>query len=264
MLSFWTCLVLISLIKPVVNVPLQEGLPLETQFAVCKVVTKEIEATAKATITRQLKGVCSSSEVNRKFAYLQQELRNIKHALDLIYGENIRYKSLELDATTVREASTTQLPIEPHLEDDAVEMNSQLQSPQEEIANFNDTIVETDQGDLYFYYWKLQGISKILRKTDLYISSPPFSLLGHTIFLQFYPNYVGEQIGLLMKPQSSSFLKKHKFYVLGQINQHSQIASRLLYGMKNDEKMFKVEAQMLDSFIWRDSLLIKIEIQVNS
>lgn len=176
---------------------------------------------------------------------------------------------------------STQVPIEQHVED-AVDLESQFQSPQEEIAHFNDTIVETDQGDLYFYYWRLQGISKILRKNDLYISSPPFSLLGtlirlkatvyrynfailgHKILLQFYPNFVGEQIGLLMKPQSSSFLKKHKFYILGQTDQQSEIASRVLYGLKNDDKMFKIEAQMLDSFIWRDSLLIKLEIHVDS
>lgn len=34
----------------------------ETQHAVCKIVTKELQATANVTLTRELKGVCTSSE----------------------------------------------------------------------------------------------------------------------------------------------------------------------------------------------------------
>lgn len=32
----------------------------ETQHAVCKIVTKELQATANVTLTRELKGVCMS------------------------------------------------------------------------------------------------------------------------------------------------------------------------------------------------------------
>lgn len=35
----------------------------EVEHAVCKIVTKEIEATANATVTRQLKGVCTTSKL---------------------------------------------------------------------------------------------------------------------------------------------------------------------------------------------------------
>lgn len=35
----------------------------ETQHAVCKIVTKELQATANVTLTRELKGVCTSSEL---------------------------------------------------------------------------------------------------------------------------------------------------------------------------------------------------------
>lgn len=36
----------------------------DTQHAVCKIMTKEFEATANASITRQLKGVCNTSKLS--------------------------------------------------------------------------------------------------------------------------------------------------------------------------------------------------------
>lgn len=44
----------------------------EIQNAICSIATKEIEATANATITRQLKGVCTSSKETSKFIVFQR------------------------------------------------------------------------------------------------------------------------------------------------------------------------------------------------
>lgn len=39
---------------------LEQKKPEEVQHAICQIFTKDFEATANATITRQLKGVCTS------------------------------------------------------------------------------------------------------------------------------------------------------------------------------------------------------------
>lgn len=41
----------------------------ETQHAVCKIVTEELQATANVSLTRELKGVCTSGE-QKKLTYL--------------------------------------------------------------------------------------------------------------------------------------------------------------------------------------------------
>lgn len=74
-----------------------------------------------------------------------------------------------------------------------------------------------------------------------------------------------EYIGILLKPDSNSFLKKHKIIFLGQKSSQNQISSRILYGIKNEDKIFKIESAMIDNdFISSDSLLIKIKIYLNS
>lgn len=45
---------------------LEQKKPEEVQHAVCQIFTKDFEATANATITRQLKGVCTSGNNNEK------------------------------------------------------------------------------------------------------------------------------------------------------------------------------------------------------
>ncbi|XP_050296223.1 uncharacterized protein LOC126736063 [Anthonomus grandis grandis] len=212
--------------------------PQEVQHAVCQISTKDIDATAKATITRQLRGVCSTNDMAQKFDLLHQELLLIKEALG-VNGKALKLKSLGV-------AVATEYPD---------------YSDSEEVSVYNDTIVQSSEGELYFYYWKINGISKVLMKRNLYISSETFSVLGHMLHLQFYPNYQEEFIGILLKPESNSFLKKHKISFLGQKNTKNEISSKKLYGLKNEDKIFKIAPQMLTpDFISNDSLLIRVKI----
>lgn len=265
---------------------MSEDLPQETQHAVCKVFTKEIEASARATITRQLKGVCSAKEITSQFEQLQatifREIQDIKQALGLPYKI-----SSSTSTSTQSPRSSTDLPS--YIYEDYIDAERDLKAIKNEnfkslerfkpnkdysnddstvnneILSYNDTIVESSEGDLYFYYWRIVDVDKVLKKRNIYVSSASFSVLGHSLHLQLYPNYLDEHIGILLNPDSHSFLKKHKIMFLGRSNTQNIISSKTLYGIKNEDKIFKIESQMLDSnFISDNSLLVKLKIYLNS
>lgn len=54
----------------------------------------------------------------------------------------------------------------------------------EEILMYNDTIIDSSEGNTYFYYWKIQNIHELLVKSNMYRSSPDFYVLGLLIFLR--------------------------------------------------------------------------------
>lgn len=60
-------------------------------------------------------------------------------------------------------------------------------SEQNEIALFNDTIVDSSEGSLYFYYWKILDIIHVLSRKNSYMSSPTFELMGIKITLIITP-----------------------------------------------------------------------------
>lgn len=49
---------------------------------------------------------------------------------------------------------------------------------EEEIIQFNNTVVESNIGNIYFYYWKIQNVKEVLKKSGMYISSSEFFVLG--------------------------------------------------------------------------------------
>ncbi|XP_065170265.1 uncharacterized protein, partial [Atheta coriaria] len=53
----------------------------ETQHTFCKIATEELQATANATITRELKGVCTSKELKRAMAVITRDIQTLKDAL---------------------------------------------------------------------------------------------------------------------------------------------------------------------------------------
>lgn len=47
-----------------------------------------------------------------------------------------------------------------------------------EILERNDTVRRTDRGNVYTYYWKIENLQNVLYKSDMYITSPSFTVLG--------------------------------------------------------------------------------------
>ncbi|XP_076260091.1 uncharacterized protein LOC143196313 [Rhynchophorus ferrugineus] len=173
--------------------------PEETQHATCNIVTKDVEASAKATVTKQLKGICSSSDLKKYFSDLEfnivRELQDIKLALGIKVSQY--YKTLTTYQVPAKNSITDHNPgrtsksltyfydyydeIDQIKQDTDEQLNSYKLS--EDIAIYNDTVVETSEGDLYYYYWKIVDANKLLNKKDIYITSPPFTVLG--IFLLY-------------------------------------------------------------------------------
>ncbi|XP_066145113.1 uncharacterized protein [Euwallacea fornicatus] len=240
--------------------------PQEIQHAACKIFTKEIEASAKTTVTRQLKGVCSSYDLNDKFKLLHKEIQLIK---EIILGRNFNKTPSEelisFDHTSPGNNKTTLYDDDYDYIDSKVQSKWKIDQTIKEIATFNDTVVESSEGALYFYYWRITDVAKLLTKRDSYISSSKFVVLGHTLKIQLYPNYLSECVGILLQPDSNSFLKKHKLYILGQKYEGSIISSSILYGIKKEEKIFKILPAMLDdNFLFNNSLILKVKIYLNS
>lgn len=56
--------------------------------------------------------------------------------------------------------------------------NSEVITLFEEIEKFNDTVSKTSTGDIYTYYWKIEQLTSILAKWNMYIVSPYMLVLG--------------------------------------------------------------------------------------
>ncbi|XP_066245211.1 uncharacterized protein [Euwallacea similis] len=244
--------------------------PQEIQHAACRIFTKEIEASAKSTVTRQLKGVCSSYDLNVKFELLYKEIQLIKEIiLSGNFNRTPSEQSISFDRTLSANNKTTSYDEDYDYVDSKVQSEGKIdqteQTVKEEIATFNDTVVESSEGALYFYYWRITNVAKLLTKRGSYTSSSKFVVLGHTLKLHLYPNYLNECVGILLQPDSNSFLKKHKLCILGQKHEGSVISSGVLYGIKKEEKVFKILPEMLDdNFLFNNSLILKVKIYLNS
>lgn len=134
---------------------------------------------------------------------IQQEFQQIKQAMGL-QEQHSQYKSLDVAVTTSTKAPITITPTtdlsfyeysdyfesennlkysrknsdRKFVQNTRKEQQSNNSKLNEEIATFNDTVVESSEGDLYFYYWRILEISNVLKRKDIYISSSPFSVLG--------------------------------------------------------------------------------------
>lgn len=146
----------------------------ETQHAVCKIVTNELQATANVTLTRELKGVCTSSEINRKFEELQNVLlkelqlirRELKENEIAVSDEDYQYQNspeIRIEKRTVYTANTF--------------------NRKAEISKYNVTINSSLKGTYFYYYWQIENINEILSDTrGISIRSPTFTLLGNYHF----------------------------------------------------------------------------------
>lgn len=191
-------------------------------------------------------------ELQSKLDKVQEELNEIKQLLHTVLGKT--YHTDKLTNTTLNFKT-----VEPDYPDE-----DNWDSEQNEIALFNDTIVDSSEGSLYFYYWKILDITHVLSRKNSYMSSPTFELMGHTLRLNFYPYYANDCVAIMLKPDSNSFLKKHKIILLGQKNPQSSISSNLLYRLMNKEAAFKIQPEMLDdNFIFNNSLIVKVKIYLN-
>lgn len=102
---------------------------------------------------------------------MQEELNEIKQLLYTVLGKT--YQTNDNLANTTLNFKTEKPSTESDYPDD-----DHWDGEQNEIALFNDTIVDSSEGSLYFYYWKILDIIQVLSKKNSYVSSPTFALMG--------------------------------------------------------------------------------------
>ncbi|KAL1510004.1 hypothetical protein ABEB36_004663 [Hypothenemus hampei] len=236
----------------------------ETQHAICKVFTNDIEATAKATTTRELKGVCTDYSLISKFNILYEEIQAIKKLIEQsILSSNAADSPAGNDYETFSVSTTMNSDYEHNYNTDPPISKYRVE---DEIDSLNNSIIASSDGKLFFYFWNINHFKDMLQRKDSYITSPDFSVFGHSMHLRFYPNYLNHHIGFMLKPTSKSFIKKHKISILGRNNViQMEISSSLLHNLNNEDKVFIIKTTMIDAnFISHDSLLVKIQIYLNS
>ncbi|XP_050506184.1 uncharacterized protein LOC126884295 [Diabrotica virgifera virgifera] len=238
----------------------------EIQHAICKIASKDLEATANATIFRELKGVCTSVQLETHLNYLEatllQQFNIIKNIL-LDNGFRVPETEYESQPSKVPKHMPKNDVITEHME---MRQITNLANRQQEIDTYNDTVVDSNKGGIYFYYWNVENIDNILSKDGMYISSPEFFVLGHSLHLQLYPKYLDdESFAILLRPSSKSFMKKHKIYVVNQSDKKLDIDSGLMFGFK-EESFFRVSEESITHFGYINLrvLTVKVEIFVNS
>lgn len=131
-------------------------------------MTNELQATANVTLTRELKGVCTTSEINRKFEELQnvllKELQLIRRELNedevAVSDEDYQYQNSRIEKRTVYTTNTF--------------------NRKAEISKYNVTINSSLKGTFFYYYWQIDNINEILSDTrGISVRSPSFTLLGN-------------------------------------------------------------------------------------
>lgn len=141
---------------------------------------------------------CLLDELNLKIDKLQnkilQEIDGIKYILEInglkvpdvpVQNENPISHYREFN-DSVRNVKSTELTAPIPL----LKSGENVSPRTEEILMYNDTIIDSSEGNKYFYYWKIQNVHELLVKSNMYRSSPDFHILGLLIFLcdqQFLP-----------------------------------------------------------------------------
>nr|CAI5843945.1 unnamed protein product [Callosobruchus analis] len=225
----------------------------EVQNAICSISTKEFEASANATISRQLKGVCTSAAVKSMLTDLEKRMMEGFSELKQILQEN-GFKVSNSRAPADNEATARDLK-QMHTNPEILENSISLD---DEIYLKNDTL--DPSSNVYFYFWKIDNIRSLLQKSDMYRSSPEFSIMGHILYIQLFPSYPKAGfLSLQLGRRNNSFLKKHKIYILSQSDRTKLLESSLLYSLKGTS-MFIIAEHLLEEYISNNAIIVKLEI----
>ncbi|XP_017889439.1 TNF receptor-associated factor 6-like isoform X2 [Ceratina calcarata] len=154
----------------------------ETQLASCKIVTEELVASARATVTRVLTGACNARKMDEKLQALEKNLnRELEEIKTLLYAilENKKYqKSYSV-----------------YHEDYPI---MRLSPRQTEIDEFNNTIqrvssLNGSSSSLFFYYWQIKRFDEKLDswKTARSVRSSTFYVgqNGYAMYIKVTPRY---------------------------------------------------------------------------
>ncbi|RZB40745.1 hypothetical protein BDFB_006151, partial [Asbolus verrucosus] len=242
----------------------------ETQHAICKIITHEIQTSANATVKRQLKGVCTAKQLEHKFKQFErkilQELDFIKTLLANERGVTVKtnddYEYFSYD----EKSGDTNRFDDGNIASVTETVTRERSWERTEISRFNGTIFTLKGEKVYTYYWQIPKIGPILHKNGIHMRSSDLYVLGHQLCIQLYPNHLNSNyLGIQLRP-SSSFWKKHRFTILDQFDSSKDIRSQILGGVSSYESIYRIPYEKLKErkYLYNDTIIIKLTIYLNS
>ncbi|XP_044762386.1 uncharacterized protein LOC123319462 [Coccinella septempunctata] len=288
----------------------------ETQHAICNISTKDVQTSANASVTRQLKGVCTSKQLGLYFKKLElkisHEFQSIKKMLIRTYGEKIveadddtdisksplKYSPLKAPPQefmeeygdieeslpifssyktlrTTNDNDDDEEPIFHSVQQKTENLDELLPSVQrkmdnesvtivdmKQIKNLNDTIQKRLKKNIYYYFWAVENFNNLMKKTDMYVTSPSFMVLGHDLVIQVFPNQPQKNYLTIKLRTTNSFVKKHKFSILTRTTTGNNINSLVLGTDPKGGEKFSVPLRSIKNFecIKEDNIIIELNI----
>ncbi|CAG2057758.1 unnamed protein product [Timema podura] len=213
-LRMWRFMVAVSLC-----VAGDPGQVLETQHSTCRVTTEEIVATASATVTRVLTGLCSAQDVEVKLLEMEtglsRQLQDVRGILQDLITRLDQDTSDHSNRAQDRTSNGLLLPnkiVRTQKKEDTQSLLAPVPSPRdEEVDKFNCT-VNTQPGvdsPVFTYYWRVEDIT-----TKMTIWSP-----GHALRSPSFYTPPGYRMYLRVSPnQPSSSLMVHAGLTRGRFD----------------------------------------------
>nr|CAD7202399.1 unnamed protein product [Timema douglasi] len=213
-LRMWRFMVAVSLC-----VAGDPGQVLETQHSTCRVTTEEIVATASATVTRVLTGLCSAHDVEVRLLEMEtglsRQLQDVRGILQDLITRLDQDTSDHSNRAQDRTSNGLLLPnksVRTRKKENTQPLLAPVPSPRdEEVDKFNCT-VNTQPGvdsPVFTYYWRVEDII-----TKMTIWSP-----GHSLRSPSFYTPPGYRMYLRVSPnQPSSSLMVHAGLTRGQFD----------------------------------------------
>ncbi|RZF34136.1 hypothetical protein LSTR_LSTR003546 [Laodelphax striatellus] len=196
---------------------------LETQHTICRIDTQEIAATAQATVTRALKGMCAAKNMEEHFKkienMLKEQLDKIKIMEDQLYSSHKnklifspllnsgaimhadRPTTLEMLTTKTPNSGLTTIPpttIRNNVDDkqDSELLKPKQQSPRDrEVKRYNGTVHKEPGSKVFTYYWRLTDAEDKLKSAEP-TRSRSFYVTpgGYCLYMKLMPKQNGDTV----------------------------------------------------------------------
>ncbi|KDR15954.1 uncharacterized protein LOC110833161 [Zootermopsis nevadensis] len=206
---------------------------LETQHAMCRVTTEELVSTAQATVTRVLKGLCNTKEMEDRFHNLELQLADQLNVIKTMLV-NIEDKIMEQDQSTrqsqkrimgtiFRQCPSVQVPYRNGRTslttfeeeetarttwEDEESSREVSESPRDaEVNRYNSTIRteplpgqphSSARSHVFTYYWRIRGVGYKLTGWNhrRSLRSPSFYISpgGYHMYIRIYPRQNEENV----------------------------------------------------------------------
>ncbi|XP_025832825.1 uncharacterized protein LOC112903899 [Agrilus planipennis] len=258
----------------------------EKQHAICRITSDLVNATANATLTRKLEGVCTSDELHIKLNALEENLtRLITNLQTALYGDGASYEKMHKNLYPKRESRDYEYYIynalNPMSLDRRVQgsqtnlyregsslgvrnFDSQDKDVRElEASKFNLTFQDSNMGLSFVYFWRIDGINETLNSYENVIFSSSFHLYGHELFIKLFPNHFGTKYIAFELVQSIP--RKHRFSILNFKNYQKDLSSQILLDRHNYATTYRVSHKKIlnGDYIKNGSLFVKLTIFID-